>query len=429
MNKKISLGATLALIIIAMALTVSVTMGVAMRYFNSNVTALGEKQEMYNNLADVDTAVRQQYGNIDEARLRAALAEGYISSIDDPYAAYLSASEYKKAQELAEGKTTGFGIEIHLVSDGRVIVTLIHKDSAAEKAGMQKGDVITAVDGAAVTADNFESIASKLDSATKVMITAQRGDATNSYELTASPYALVSVQERMIGTMGYIRIRGFHTNTTEQFKSAYSALEEQGATAFIFDLRENEGGTLSSAEEIISYLLPRGKYATLTDNAGQVTELVAEDTHTMSVPSVTLVNGKTAGEAELFAGVLQELEMTTVVGEKTAGKGKVQEFFPLKVDSSALKLSVAQLSLLQGGPLQGNGVIPSWEAALSETQLTDFELLDEQSDPQLALAISVLDGSVNTTPTSATESTGTTAAATTTAATTQATAATTKPAA
>ena len=121
--------------------------------------------------------------------------------------------------------------------------------------------------------------------------------------------------------------------------------------------------------------------------------------------------------------------MTTVVGEKTAGKGKVQEFFPLKVDSSALKLSVAQLSLLQGGPLQGNGVIPSWEAALSETQLTDFELLDEQSDPQLALAISVLDGSVNTTPTSATESTGTTAAATTTAATTQATAATTKPAA
>lgn len=401
MNKKISLGAALALIIIAMALTVSVTMGVAMRHFNSNITALGKKQEMFNNLADVDTAVRQQYGNIDEARLRANLAKGYISSIDDPYAAYLSASEYKKAQEIEQGKTTGFGIEVSLLSDSRVVTTLIHKDSAAEKAGMQKGDEITAVDGAAVTQDNFESVKTKLDSATKVMITAKRGDATASYELTASPYDLVSVQERMIGTVGYIRIRGFHLNTTEQFKAAYSALEEEGASAFIFDLRNNEGGTLQSAQEVISYLLPRGKYATLTDNAGQVTDLISEDTHTLGVPSVTLVNAKTAGEAELLAGVLQEMEMTTVVGETTAGKGKVQEFFPLKVDSSAVRLSVAQLSLLQGGPLQDNGVLPTWEIALSEAQQTDFELLDEKTDPQLSLAISVLDGSVNSTPTTA----------------------------
>ena len=94
MNKKIPLGATLALIIITMALTISVTMVVAMRYFNSNVTALAQKQSMFDNIADVDTAVRQQYANIDEAKLRAALAQAYISSIDDPYAAYLSHDAY-----------------------------------------------------------------------------------------------------------------------------------------------------------------------------------------------------------------------------------------------------------------------------------------------------------------------------------------------
>ena len=118
MNKKIPLGATLALIIITMALTISVTMVVAMRYFNSNVTALAQKQSMFDNIADVDTAVRQQYANIDEAKLRAALAQAYISSIDDPYAAYLSHDAYTKAQAEAEGKMTGVGIDVTL-SHGR----------------------------------------------------------------------------------------------------------------------------------------------------------------------------------------------------------------------------------------------------------------------------------------------------------------------
>lgn len=359
MNKKIPLGATLALIIITMALTISVTMVVAMRYFNSNVTALAQKQSMFDNIADVDTAVRQQYANIDEAKLRAALAQAYISSIDDPYAAYLSHDAYTKAQAEAEGKMTGVGIDVTLSTEGKIIATLIHKDSAAEKAGMRKGDVITAVDGTEVKKEDFAAVKSKLENAAKVLVTVSRDGQPSSFELTASPYVLVSVEERVIGdSVGYIRIRGFHNNTTEQFKAAYSALEEAGVGSIIFDLRGNTGGTIQSAKDMLSYLLPRGKYASLTDNEGKVTELVAEDLHQMSVPSVTLVNGKTAGEAELFAGVLQEFQLTTVVGENTAGKGRIQEFFPLKVDSSAVKLTVAQLSLLQSGGLEGKGIAP-----------------------------------------------------------------------
>ena len=373
MNKKIPLGATLALIIITMALTISVTMVVAMRYFNSNVTALAQKQSMFDNIADVDTAVRQQYANIDEAKLRAALAQAYISSIDDPYAAYLSHDAYTKAQAEAEGKMTGVGIDVTLSTEGKIIATLIHKDSAAEKAGMRKGDVITAVDGTEVKKEDFAAVKSKLENAAKVLVTVSRDGQPSSFELTASPYVLVSVEERVIGdSVGYIRIRGFHNNTTEQFKAAYSALEEAGVGSIIFDLRGNTGGTIQSAKDMLSYLLPRGKYASLTDNEGKVTELVAEDLHQMSVPSVTLVNGKTAGEAELFAGVLQEFQLTTVVGENTAGKGRIQEFFPLKVDSSAVKLTVAQLSLLQSGGLEGKGIAPTKLISLTESQTTDF---------------------------------------------------------
>ena len=413
MNKKIPLGATLALIIITMALTISVTMVVAMRYFNSNVTALAQKQSMFDNIADVDTAVRQQYANIDEAKLRAALAQAYISSIDDPYA-------YTKAQAEAEGKMTGVGIDVTLSTEGKIIATLIHKDSAAEKAGMRKGDVITAVDGTEVKKEDFAAVKSKLENAAKVLVTVSRDGQPSSFELTASPYVLVSVEERVIGdSVGYIRIRGFHNNTTEQFKAAYSALEEAGVGSIIFDLRGNTGGTIQSAKDMLSYLLPRGKYASLTDNEGKVTELVAEDLHQMSVPSVTLVNGKTAGEAELFAGVLQEFQLTTVVGENTAGKGRIQEFFPLKVDSSAVKLTVAQLSLLQSGGLEGKGIAPTKLISLTESQTTDFELLTETTDPQLKAALSILTGGAATTPTeptggadsTATQATTTTAAA------------------
>ena len=420
MNKKIPLGATLALIIITMALTISVTMVVAMRYFNSNVTALAQKQSMFDNIADVDTAVRQQYANIDEAKLRAALAQAYISSIDDPYAAYLSHDAYTKAQAEAEGKMTGVGIDVTLSTEGKIIATLIHKDSAAEKAGMRKGDVITAVDGTEVKKEDFAAVKSKLENAAKVLVTVSRDGQPSSFELTASPYVLVSVEERVIGdSVGYIRIRGFHNNTTEQFKAAYSALEEAGVGSIIFDLRGNTGGTIQSAKDMLSYLLPRGKYASLTDNEGKVTELVAEDLHQMSVPSVTLVNGTTAGEAELFAGVLQEFQLTTVVGENTAGKGRIQEFFPLKVDSSAVKLTVAQLSLLQSGGLEGKGIAPTKLISLTESQTTDFELLTETTDPQLKAALSILTGGAATTPTeptggadsTATQATTTTAAA------------------
>lgn len=399
MNKKIPLGATLALIIITMALTISVTMVVAMRYFNSNVTSLAQKQSMFDNIADVDTAVRQQYANIDERKLRAALAQAYISSIDDPYAAYLSHDAYAKAQAEAEGRMTGVGIDVTLSTEGKIITTLIHKDSAAEKAGMRKGDVITAVDGTAVKKEDFASVKSKLETADKVLITVSRDGQPSSFELTASPYVLVSVEERIIGeSVGYIRIRGFHNNTTEQFKAAYSALEEAGVGSVIFDLRGNIGGTLSSAKDMLSYLLPRGKYASITDNEGKITELIAEDLHQMSVPSVTLVNEKTAGEAELFAGVLQEFQLTTVVGENTAGKGRIQEMFPLKVDSSAVKLTVAQMSLLQSGGLEGKGVSPTKLISLTESQTTDFELLTETTDPQLKAALAVFTGGAAATP-------------------------------
>lgn len=111
---------------------------------------------------------------------------------------------------------------------------------------MRKGDVITAVDGTEVKKEDFAAVKSKLENAAKVLVTVSRDGQPSSFELTAqAPMCWLSVEERVIGdSVGYIRIRGFHNNTTEQFKAAYSALEEAGVGSIIFDLRGNTGGTI-----------------------------------------------------------------------------------------------------------------------------------------------------------------------------------------
>ena len=247
-----------------------------------------------------------------------------------------------------------------------------------------------------------------------------------------------TVRTVKIGLTLYDQYDTFISELVSWFNASASALEEETGTAINVEVVDAAGSQTTQNEQVKSLiekgcdvicvnLVDRTEPTTITDMAEKNDvpiiffnrELVAEDLHQMSVPSVTLVNGKTAGEAELFAGVLQEFQLTTVVGENTAGKGRIQEFFPLKVDSSAVKLTVAQLSLLQSGGLEGKGIAPTKLISLTESQTTDFELLTETTDPQLKAALSILTGGAATTPTeptggadsTATQATTTTAAA------------------
>ncbi len=392
MNRKISLGAALALIIIAVALTVSITMVIAMRNFDYNISKVSERQAMFDYITDVDKEVRQNFlGEINEDRLRASLANGYIKGIGDPYAAYLTADEYRKETDRLAGKKTGFGIEITQFEDGSIVISSVHKNSAADKAGLKKGDVITQFDGKNISAYSFAVVSSRLEKSQKIKLSVSRGKDSIAFELTSSSYTITSVESRMIDTTGYIRITDFYSNTPDQFKNAYTSLESQGAENYIFDVRYNKGGDLTAAGEIISYLAPRGAYARKTEGDA-TTDLVSTGAYEITKPSVTLVNKATEGEAELFAGVLQELKKTTVVGEKTFGRGKVQKFFTLVADGAAIKLSVASLSLIVGGEIESVGITPNVSSEMPDALEKRFSFLNEENDPQMIAAIAVLKG-------------------------------------
>ena len=416
-NKRFSFSTLITLVILAVALAISVTMMIAMRHFNSQVNAVTQRQALYNHINDIDTKVRQQYPSIDEEALRSALAAGYVNALSDPYAQYLDSTAYKRATSVRQGQVTDLGITLKAETSG-LVVSKVASGSAAQQAGVLVGDLLVSVDSVPVFAPDRATLQRKLDTTEeRVLLSVKRGDKTMAFDLTAYSYQIQTVTERMLSdSVGYIRISTFLDNTVSQFRAAFSSLENQGAVNFVFDLRGcTSGGSRESLEGILSYLMPHGAYAIWSGNTGESYNLVADTPHTLSGSSVTLVNKDTRGEAELFAGILQEFSMTTVIGEKTAGKGKFQDFVTLQADNSALSLTVGEITLMRGGSIEGVGITPNKEVLMLAEKTAMIGSMADADDDQLQAALSVFSANLpvgnaaTTAPTvSATPSTGTT---------------------
>lgn len=390
MNRKVSVGAAIAVVILAIALTVSATMMMAMRHFSSLVSDVGQRQAMYDYLDEIDTAARGQY-TIDEEVLRVALAQGYLKGLSDPYAEYLSSAQYKEVQSELAGNCTGFGLQLVVSDANELTASYVAENSPAALAGIQAGDIITAIGETAVDGASFAGVQGRLENEEKLRLTVKHNNAEATVELAVNTYTNISVQGRIVqDSVGYIRIRSFNSLTALQFKSVYNELTQQGALYFVFDVRNNEGGSLAAVQEILGYLLPAGPYVSCVKKS-ETEAFTATDPYEMTAPTVTLVNGGTTGEAELFAGVLQDFSKTRLVGTSTAGKAVVQDYFSLASDKAAVKLSVGTLTLLQKGTSwQNTGLIPNQTADLPYNKLLKFELLTAEEDDQLQAAITLL---------------------------------------
>ena len=405
MNKKISWGASLSLMIIVVAVTVCVTMLVAMRRFNAQVNELSNRQTMYNYIADVDNAVRQNYyGAIDEEVLRRSMASGEVGGIGDKYAAFLTNEEYSAAQEALSGQSTGFGLEVALGEDGRVVLSAVQRGSTAYSAGLQKGDVVTALNKTALGDDGLEKVRAALDSATSLILTVNRDGKETAFELSAAAFTRISVESRLTDQTGYIRIKSITDATPDQFKSAYSSLKEQGATALVVDLRGTGSGSPEAAKKLLSFMLPYGLYGYYMDNNG-TTELRAEDSAKLDMSVAVLIDGGTTGEAELVAAALKQANQATLVGTRTAGCSMVQGYFPLTSDNSAVRITVGEFRLLNKQGWEGVGVTPDVEVAQAADQEVSIDILKPAADAPLQAAIAALNGDNATTTTPATTTT------------------------
>lgn len=418
MKRKISLSTTITLVLLTMALTVSLTMLLAMRHFNNQLQLVSQRQAMYNHINDVDKKVRAYYPNLDEESLRKGITQGYIYGLNDPYAVYYDPARYASEKLRLAGKSNNVGVTLSLDGEARVVVSRVQPNSAAGKAGVQKGDVVTAVDGTPVAEKSLSELQTLMNTATKVLLTVQRGANSHAYELASFEYVVRTIQETVIDSVGYIRILAFYENTPDQFRATVSSMMEQGVTGLVFDLRNNAGGSTAAVQEMLGYVMPIGVYGTVTDVNGNTTKLSTSVNNQLSVSTVTLVNSGTTGEAEFFAGVLQDAGFTTVVGQTTAGKAKYQEFFTLESDYSAVKLTVGSYGLMKSGSWQDKGIVPSVIAELPAEQASVSSLLAPAEDAQVKAALeqivdsdlSALQNATTTTTTAVPTTTTTTAA-------------------
>ena len=395
MSKKISLGVAATIAIIAIAVTFSLTMVVSMKMFNTTVSSVKNKERQYNKLSEIDRFVRAgEYFTIDEDTLNDRLAAGYMNGINDKYAVYYTAKEYSEKQSVEKGTLTGIGVAVvNDTSSGYARIIRLYDNSPAAEAGMQVGGFITAInDESTRNITSTARLTSKLlgEEGTTTTITYLTPDRQEQQlNLVHSNYKTPSIYTRQMvaDTCGYIRIDAFTSGTASEFKAAVDELLQQGANSLVFDLRDNTGENLNAALVAADYCVPSGEIAKQQDRDGNVTVLRMSDETEINVPIVCLVNGSTAGSAELFANALRKMAGATLVGTKTAGKGVVLSDAQSFSDGSAAYITVGLLLDNEDQTWNEEGLRPDIDAALSVDEQNAYYDYTLDTDPQISKAV------------------------------------------
>lgn len=393
MNRKISVGMAVTITILAMTVTFSITMLVAMRLFDSTVSSVKQKESMYNKIAEVDRYVRSNdYYTIDETLLYDRLTAGYLLGTGDKYARYYTASAYTELVNIQNGTILGIGVELGIDQTGYAKVLRVYDGSPAQEAGIAVGDYLTAVDGVDVKSmSSVDAVQTRLqgEAGTTVSVSWLNSEAAaNTAELTHSGYSSTTVDHQMISNIGYIKIRQFDAGTPSELDYAIRSVTEKGAVSIVFDLRDNSGGLLEDAISCIDLVVPEGTVAYAEDKNGNRTLLGSSDAETsVELPIVCLVNGSTASAAELFAANLRQYSGAVLVGTNTLGKGTIQSSPQRLSDGSALVITVAKLLCGDGSSFDGVGLSVDVERAYTADEAASFYDFTPETDPQILRAV------------------------------------------
>lgn len=397
MNKKISLGLCISLIIISVTATFAVTMVVSKQIYNGIIGNISQRSQTYDSLEEISGLVNSYYyGSAeDRSRINASLVNGYVEGLGDSNSIYLSSSDYAEYTEMLEGGLTGVGVETaYDYRQSSYIITHVYESSPAEKAGLKALDVITAINNTAVTMTNYSLLGEELYGSmlSAVQIEYERDGETKLVE-TMRGFSIPSVSGRLESNVGYIKIKGFYKNTASEFKETVESLIEKGAESMIFDVRNTYSGTIEYAAQVIDVIVPaiNGNIAVAKYRDGSINKVFTAENSSVTMPFVVLVNGATSGPAELFACDLRDISQAQIVGTKTAGVGTMQELFALE-DGGAVLLTVSLVEPKAGeeAVYNGKGITPTVEVNLNAGYSVNLSLLSTQEDNQLATALNML---------------------------------------
>lgn len=395
MSRKVSLSVAVTVTLIAMAVTFSITMVLSMNMFNNTVTSVKNRERMYNKLSEIDRYVRaNEYFEINEDTLNDTIASGYMLGISDKYARYYSAQAYNELVGTQSGRLMGIGVAVVKdTSSGYARITRVYSNSPAEDLGFEVGGFITAIGDTSVKnlADTAAIQSALLGEEGSIVtinyLTPTREEVTQ--DVTRANYTVSTVFGQMIGeNCAYICIDDFATTTGTEFRNTVDSLRSQGATSFVFDLRNNAGSNLTAALIAADYCVPSGLMAQSQLNDGTVEDLRVSDDTEITQPMVCIVNSGTAGGAELFANTLRKMGGATLVGTTTAGKGVVLSDPQSLSDGSAIVITLGLILDNEGQNWNGTGLTPDIESTLSADEASSYYDLTVDTDPQIVRAVS-----------------------------------------
>lgn len=375
---------------------------------NSPKVVLDEAwQLVYQEYVDADfnrvdwLGVRQTLLSGDYVSRDAAYSElrRVLRRLEDPYTRFLNPAQYTALTEQTSGEVSGIGVR--LKKEGQeLVVSDVLSDSPAEQAGLQSGDVILLIDGRSgknLTVNSASEII-RGESGSQLTVTVRRADSQEetlvvTRQVVSVPTVEFDLQEQNDISVGYIRLEEFSAHAAEQMETAIETLTEQGAEAFVLDLRGNPGGLLQASIDISRMWLPRGSIVRTVDRDGNSDEISANRTALTDLPMAVLVDGQSASSSEIVTGALGDNDRAVVVGNPTFGKALVQSLHGLS-DGSGLAVTVAHYYTPDGTDISSRGITPDVTVALTEEQRRELtvnpSVRGTELDPQFVSAVEAI---------------------------------------
>lgn len=318
-------------------------------------------------------------GVIDYQKIVNGAVSGMVNSLDDPYTTFFNKEELNKFRESIDGVFEGIGAEIGIKNS---IITVIAplENSPAQKAGLRAGDKILKI-GDAVTIDMtveqaVEKIRGPKDTKVSLLISREGWDEAKQIDIVREVINVPSIKwELKNDTIAYIQLFRFGPETGSDFKNIANEVIDSQADRIVLDLRNNPGGFLETSVEIASLFLPENTLAVSEDYGnGKKDEYKTSGKALLgNYPIVILVNQGSASASEILAGALRDQKNVKLIGEKTFGKGSVQELENLK-QGGAIKVTVAKWFTPAGRSITDEGLKPDIEVKNDENQEKDLQL-------------------------------------------------------
>lgn len=348
---------------------------------------------------EVWNAMHQKYvdpSKLDMQKMLYGAIEGMVNSVGDPYTVFFEPPVSKKFQEEISGAFGGVGIEIG-ERDGIVTVIAPIKDSPAFKAGIIAGDKVVKVDSNSTAGLSIEEVVNMIrgKKGTKVLLTIARTgeDKTRDFELTRDTIKIPSLKWEMLdGNIAYLQLYTFNQNIDSEFEEASREILNSSATRLILDLRNNPGGLLESAINLAGWFLDPNQIVTMEEfKDGTREQFKSQGNGALKIyPTIILMNGGSASASEILAGALHDNKNIQIVGEKSFGKGSVQELEKF-ANGSSLKVTIAKWLTPNGRSITDLGIEPNVEVKLPEKpEPGTLEFGKVGKDPQLDKAIDLL---------------------------------------